>query len=73
MRIRVKVTPRAKRCGIVSTLEGMLLVHVTAPAEGGRANAEAIEALAEHFGVPKRAVTIVRGLSSRQKLVEIIR
>jgi uncharacterized protein YggU (UPF0235/DUF167 family) len=44
---------------------------VTEPADGGRANAAVIEALAKHFGVPRRLVTIVRGARSRQKLVEI--
>jgi len=44
---------------------------VAAPAEGGRANAAVIEALAEHFGVPRRAVTIRHGLTARSKLVDI--
>jgi len=43
-----------------------------APAEGGRANAAVIEALAKHFSVPKRAVTILQGVTSRSKLVEVL-
>lgn len=70
-RIRVNVIPRAKTRGIEPLPDGGLRVRVSEPAEDGRANAAVINALAEHFDVPKRAVTIVRGASSRQKLIEI--
>ena len=73
MRIRVKVVPRAKKSGIEALPDGGLRVRVAAPAEGGRANAAVIEALAAHFGVPRRAVAIVQGMTSRSKLVEILR
>ena len=72
MRIRVRVIPRAGKTGIEQLADGSFRVRVTEPAEGGRANAAVIEALAEHFGVPKRAVTILQGMASRSKLVEIL-
>ena len=53
--------------------DGTLVVKVTEPAEGGRANAALLEALAKHFSVPTRCVTILRGATSRQKLIEISR
>ncbi|MCG3149829.1 MAG: hypothetical protein PCFJNLEI_03294 [Verrucomicrobiae bacterium] len=71
MRIQVKVTPRAKRPHIELTAAGALAVKVREPATDGRANAAVIEAVAGHFGVAKRAVTIVHGQTSRHKLVEI--
>lgn len=71
MRVRVRVTPRAKRRSVEAAQDGTLRVRVTEPAEGGRANAAAIELLAEHFKVPRHAVSILRGEKSRQKLVEI--
>ena len=73
MRIRVKVIPRAKKSGIEPLPDGGLRVRVLAPAEGGRANAAVIEALAKHFSVPERVVTILQGMTSRSKLVEILR
>lgn len=72
MRIRVKVVPRAKRRGVEPLPDGGWRVRVTAPAQDGRANAAVITALAEHFGVPARGVTIVQGKTSRSKLVEVL-
>ena len=71
MRIQVKVVPRAKRPGVTQLADGTWRVAVSAPAEGGKANAAVIEALAEKFDVPKAAVRIVRGLASRNKEVEV--
>jgi uncharacterized protein (TIGR00251 family) len=72
MRIRVKVIPKAKKSRIEQLPDGSLRVWVSAPAEAGRANAAVAEALAEHFGVPKRAVTILQGATRRTKLIEIL-
>jgi uncharacterized protein (TIGR00251 family) len=71
MRVPIRVTPRAKRPAVEVADDGALVVKVREPAEDGRANAAVIEALAGHFGVSKRAVTIVHGLTSRRKLVEV--
>lgn len=71
MRLAVRVIPRAKRAGVESLSDGSLRVRVTQPAQDGRANDAVLEALAEHFGVPRRCVSLVRGASSRQKVVEI--
>ena len=71
MRLQIRVTPRAKRPGVETAGDGTLVVKVREPAEDGRANTAVIEALADHFGVAKRAVTILHGHSSRRKLVEI--
>lgn len=72
MKIQVRVTPRARRRGIEKAPDGTYLVKVTEPAEGGRANAAVIEALAKHFGVPKRAVNILRGQAGRNKVIEVV-
>ncbi|MBI4226900.1 MAG: DUF167 domain-containing protein [Candidatus Omnitrophica bacterium] len=68
----MKVIPGAKKTGVERLANGGLKVRVTAPAEGGRANAAVVEALADHYGVPRRAVTIVRGQRSRTKLIEVV-
>jgi uncharacterized protein len=71
MRVQIKVTPRAKRPAVEASSDGTLAVKVREPAESGRANAAVIEALAKHFNVPRRAVSILHGHTSRRKLVEI--
>ena len=71
MRLSVKVTPRARKPGIEVAADGTWIVKVHEPAQDGHANTAVIEALAGHFGVPKRAVHIVHGHSRRRKLVEV--
>lgn len=71
MRFPVKVVPRAKKTGVAPADDGTLVVKVREPAEDGRANAAVIAALAEHFKVKPRAVTIVHGHASRRKLVAV--
>jgi uncharacterized protein (TIGR00251 family) len=72
MRIIVTVIPRARRPHVEPLEDGGLRVAVTAPPHEGRANAAVIAALAEHFHVPCSRVRIVRGETSRRKVVEII-
>jgi uncharacterized protein (TIGR00251 family) len=65
------VTPRASRTAIAGWRDGVLLVKVTAPPADSAANAAVIELIAETLDLPKRAVTIVRGDTSRQKHVRV--
>ena len=72
--LRIKVTPRASSNAVVGWLDEqreVLLVKVTAPAEGGKANAAVIKLLAEEFGIPKSAISIKSGHTSRHKLVSL--
>lgn len=71
LRLQVKVVPRAKRPAVEQLADGTWRVAVAAPAEGGRANAAVVEALAEQFDVPKGSVRILRGETGRLKLIEI--
>ena len=48
-----------------------LKVKVTAKAIDGAANEAAIKLISKYFGVSKSAVRIVRGLSAREKTIEI--
>ena len=72
MRIIVTVIPRARRPYVEPLEDGGLRVAVTAPPHEGRANAAVIAALAEHFHIPRSRVRILRGGTSRRKVVEII-
>jgi uncharacterized protein (TIGR00251 family) len=76
VRIRVRLTPRAsanRLTGLVAEAEGevALKVMVTAPAEGGKANAALIALLSRAWRVPKRDIEIVAGVTDRRKLLHI--
>ena len=71
MRIQVKVIPNSKEAKVEKESEGVLRVRVDAPTKEGKANKRLIELLAEYFSKPKSSVRIVKGLSSRNKVVEI--
>ncbi|OGD26274.1 MAG: hypothetical protein A2Y56_05440 [Candidatus Aminicenantes bacterium RBG_13_63_10] len=69
--IMVKVQPRAKRREVAADEDGALTVKVLAAPDRGRANAEVLELLAEHLGLPVSRMRIVRGEKSRHKLVAV--
>ncbi|MBC7287680.1 MAG: YggU family protein [Armatimonadetes bacterium] len=71
-RLEVKVTPRARRNEIVGWHEGrMLVVKIAAPPIGGQANDELVSFLAEQLGVAASDIQILRGYTSKQKVLEI--
>ncbi len=70
MIVNVRVVPRAKQTKVVEEA-GRLKVYLTAPPVEGKANEALIEALAEHFGVKKRQVRLVRGEKGRDKIIEV--
>jgi uncharacterized protein len=67
--IRIRVKPRASKSRVLAEKEGELEVAVAAPPVDGKANEELVRVLAEHFDVPKSAISIARGESGRSKLV----
>jgi len=71
MRLTVRVAPRARQRRLEQAPDGTWRAMVPEPPEDGRANAALVALLAEHFNVPKRALRIVHGYTSRQKIVEI--
>lgn len=69
--IAIKAIPNAPCSEIVGWLGTALKVKVHAPPVEGKANAALCDFLAETLGVPRRAVSVLRGDTSRQKLVRI--
>ena len=67
----MRVIPRARRDEIAGERDGRLVVRVTAPPVDGKANAAVCALLAQAAGMPKGAVRVVRGETSRDKLVLI--
>lgn len=76
VRIAVRVTPRAGGDGVnggVRMADGgtRLQVRVAAAPADGAANKTVISLIAEAFDVSKSAVSITRGESAREKLIDI--
>jgi len=69
--IAVRVQPRSSRLGLDTVQDGVLRVNLTAAPVDGAANEQLRELLSEALGVRKGAVKVLRGLTSRNKLVEI--
>ena len=66
----VRVTPRARQNKIVER-DGVLRVYTTIVPENGRANDAVIELLADYLDVPKSKIRIVKGHTSRDKVVAV--
>lgn len=71
MKIQVKVKPNAKQTKIIklNDLEFQIAVH--APPHEGKANEALIKALSDYFRKPKTHFRILRGLSGKNKVIEI--
>ena len=69
--LAVSVQPNAKRTAADGLHDGALRVRLVAPPVDGKANQLLIEWLAGELGLPKRAVQLVRGDTSRRKWLAI--
>jgi uncharacterized protein (TIGR00251 family) len=69
--LELKVIPHAPRDEVTGWMGAALKVKIHAPALEGRANDALAEFLAERLGLPRRAVTLVRGGKSRHKVMRI--
>jgi len=70
--LALHVQPGAKRSEFAGKHGDALKVKLGAPAVDGKANAELIRFLADAFGVPQRNIVIVRGETSRAKVVRVV-
>ncbi len=69
--LAVSVQPNAKRTAADGLHDGALRVRLCAPPVDGKANQLLIDWLASELGLPRRALQIVRGETSRRKWVAI--
>lgn len=72
MRISVKVKPRARKQTIEKKEDDTWVVSLKSPPVDGKANQELIAIIAKELGVKKSQVVIKSGLSSTNKIIEII-
>lgn len=69
--LAVSVVPNAKRTEVVGLHDGDLRVRLAAPPVDGKANEVLTAWVAVQLQLPKRAVRLLRGQTSRQKQLEI--
>lgn len=70
IRIKVKVIPKASMDRVIDSGE-VIKVKCKAIPEKGKANDAVIALLAKHYKVSKSHVSIIRGKTSLNKIVEI--
>lgn len=73
MRIEVSAKPRSMHDRIEKLSDTHYKVMVKEPPIGGRANRAIVKLLAEYFSVAEYQVKIVSGMTSREKVVEIMK
>jgi uncharacterized protein len=71
MRVTIRVRPGSKRPGVGGSLGDALVVRVGQRAIDGKATEAALAAVADAFGLPRNAVSLVTGVTSRTKVVQI--
>ncbi len=69
--IEIHLQPGAKRSEIVGFREGVLYAKVMSLPLKGQANRALTELMAQTLGISKSAIDIIRGQSSRNKVIAI--
>lgn len=69
--VKLHVVPGAKKTAVAGLHGDRLKVKVAAPPEKGRANEELLEFLARVLQVPRQAVHLTSGATSRAKVMAV--
>ena len=71
MRLSVRVIPRASREEIIEESKTSWKVYVHESPERGKANRRLLVLIAERLDVPKSKIRIIRGETSKSKIIEV--
>jgi uncharacterized protein (TIGR00251 family) len=69
--LALRVTPNASRNEIIGFTDGVLLVRIAASPVKGKTNKELADFLSKALGVRKSSISIVKGQTSRNKVIAI--
>lgn len=72
IRLAVQITPNAKKTEVIGVLDDALKLKLQAQPIDGKANEALIKFLAKTLSVPRGAVTITHGQTSKKKLIEVV-
>ncbi len=71
IRLSVQIMPNAKKSEVVGLLDGMLKIRLQAQPIEGKANDALVRYLADALKIPKSAVAITHGHTSKRKMLTI--
>jgi uncharacterized protein (TIGR00251 family) len=71
LKLQVRVNPNSRVSALEEQNDGTWLARIKSTPVDGKANAELIALVAQHFGLRKAQVSIRSGASGRTKLIEI--
>lgn len=69
--IKIKVLPRSSRNSLELLPDGSYKIKITAAPVDGEANKKVIEFLSKEWNIPKSKMKIVKGETSKEKMIEI--
>lgn len=70
--LKLKITPRSSKNEIIGTIaDGTLKIKLKAPPVDGKANEELIKFLSIEWKTPKSKIKIIKGLTSKNKIIEV--
>ena len=69
--LEIKVLPSAGKQGFECNKEGKIKCFLKSPAEKGKANKELIKVLGKKLSLPQKNITIIRGTTTRNKVIRI--
>jgi len=72
IRLEVRVQPRSSRAAIVAVEGSTVKIKLTAPPADGEANKQLIALLSKELKVSRSRIRIIRGETSRNKVVEVL-
>jgi len=72
MIVSVRVTTNSKKPLVIPIGENRFKIKVDAPAVEGKANDRLIEILSDYFKKRKSDIVIIKGIHSKEKLIQII-
>lgn len=70
--LTLHIQPGSKKTEVAGLHGAALKIRLAAPPVDGKANAALVGFIAERLGVPKSAVSLKSGLTSRRKVLEVI-
>lgn len=71
MLISIKVKTNAKKNEVICVGDNIFEVRTTASPEKGKANQRVIELLSKYFKVSRSGISIIRGVKSHNKIIDI--